>query len=152
MSHYPPITPHLAITDVAEALDFYAKAFGAEERLRLSLPDGSVAHAEVTINGGLVTLGAAIPAYGLAAPDPEQPVQVAITVFGPDADAAYEQALAAGATSMSEPTDQFHGDRTATVRCPYGHKWILATHLRDVSPEEQQRLLTELMSGSQEGA
>ena len=146
MSHYPPITPHLAITDVAGALDFYAKAFDAEERLRLSLPDGTIAHAEMYVNGGLVTLGAAIPDYGLAAPDPDQPVHVAITVFGPDVDAAYQQALAAGATSMSAPTDQFHGDRTATVRCPYGHKWILATHLRDVPPEEQQRLLTELMT------
>ena len=146
MSHYPSITPHLAITDVAGALDFYAKAFDAEERLRLSLPDGTIAHAEMYVNGGLVTLGAAIPDYGLAAPDPDQPVHVAITVFGPDVDAAYQQVLAAGATSMSEPTDQFHGDRTATVRCPYGHKWILATHLRDVPPEEQQRLLTELMT------
>ena len=146
MSHYPSITPHLAITDVAGALDFYAKAFDAEERLRLSLPDGTIAHAEMYVNGGLVTLGAAISDYGLAAPDPDQPVHVAITVFGSDVDAAYQQALAAGAASMSEPTDQFHGDRTATVRCPYGHKWILATHLRDVPPEEQQRLLTELMT------
>lgn len=148
MSHYPPITPHLAITDIAEALDFYAKAFGAEERLRLSMPDGTIAHAEMTVESGLVTLGAAIPDYGLAAPDPAGPVQVAITVFGPDVDARYERAVAAGATSMSEPADQFHGDRTASVRCPYGHKWILATHLRDVPAEEQQRLLAELMSGS----
>ena len=148
MSAYPPITPHLAITDIAEALDFYAKAFGAEERLRLSMPDGTVAHAEIVIESGLVTLGAAIPEYGLVAPDPEQPVQAAVTVFGPDVDAAYERAIAAGATSMSKPADQFHGDRTAAVRCPYGHKWILATHLRDVPQEEQQRLLTEIMSGS----
>lgn len=145
MSHYPPITPHLAITDVAGALDFYAKAFGAEERLRLSMPDGTIAHAEILIESGLVTLGAAIPEYGLVAPEADQPVQAAITIFGPDVDAAYERAIGAGATSMSEPADQFHGDRTASVRCPYGHKWILATHLRDVSPEEQQRLLTELM-------
>lgn len=148
MSHYPPITPHLAITDVASALDFYAKAFGARERLRLTLPDGAIAHAEIEVEGGLVTLGAAIPAYGLVAPDPEQPVQVAITVFGPDVDERYARALGAGASSMSEPADQFHGDRTAAVRCPYGHKWILATHLRDVPQEEQQRLLTEMMSGS----
>ena len=148
MSHYPPITPHLAITDVASALDFYAKAFGAEERLRLTLPDGTIAHAEMTIEGGLVTLGAAIPAYGLEAPDPDRPVQAAITVFGPDVDDRYARAVGAGATTMSEPADQFHGDRTASVRCPYGHKWILATHLRDVPPEEQQRLLEEIMSGS----
>ena len=147
MSHYPPITPHLAITDVAEALEFYAKAFGAEERLRLSMPDGTLAHAEIFIGSGLVTLGAAVPEFGLQAPDPDQPVQVAITMFGSDVDAAYERAVGAGATSMAEPADQFHGDRTAAVRCPFGHKWILAKHLRDVPQEEQQRLLTEMMSG-----
>jgi PhnB protein len=148
MSHYPPITPHLAITDVASALDFYAKAFGAEERLRLTLPDGTVVHAEMVVETGLVTLGAALPEYQLEAPDPDRPVQVAITVFGPDVDERYARAVGAGATPMSEPADQFHGDRTASVRCPYGHKWILATHLRDVSPAEQQRLLTEMMTGS----
>ena len=67
MSHYPPITPHLAIDDIAAALEFYPRAFGATERLRLSLPDGSIAHAELELNGALVTLGAAIPAYGLVA-------------------------------------------------------------------------------------
>ena len=152
MSHYPPITPHLAITDIAAALDFYATALGATERLRLTMPDGAIAHAELVLdNGGLVTLGAAIPAYGLVAPDPEQPVQAAVTVFGdtPDqVDQRYARAVAAGATSLSEPADQFHGDRTAAVRCPYGHKWIFQAHLRDVPAEEQQRLLTEMMSGS----
>lgn len=148
MSHYPPITPHLAIADVAAALDFYTKAFNAQERLRLTLPDGTIAHAELELNGALITLGAAIEAYGLVAPDKDGPVQVAITLSVPDVDAAYAKATAAGASSMSEPADQFHGDRTAAVRCPYGHKWILQTHLRDVSQREQQRLLTEMMSGS----
>src|ERR1044072_5735387 len=79
MSHYPPITPHLAIDDVAAALEFYPRAFGATERLRVSLPDGSIAHAELELNGALVTLGAAIKEYGLVAPDKDGPVQVAIT-------------------------------------------------------------------------
>lgn len=148
MSSYPPITPHLAISDIAAALDFYAKALDAQERLRLTLPDGTITHAEITVQGGLLTLGAAIPEYDLQAPHPDRPVHVAITVFGPDVDLRFEQAVGAGATAMSEPADQFHGDRTASVRCPFGHKWILATPLRDVSPEEQQRLLTDLMSGS----
>jgi PhnB protein len=148
MSHYPPITPHLASSDVAAALGFYAKAFDAQERLRLTLPDGSIAHAELELNGALVTLGAAIEAYGLVAPDPNGPVQVAITVSVPDVDAAYAKAVEAGASSMSEPADQFHGDRTAAIRDPYGHKWIFQTHLRDVSQQEQQRQLTEMMSGS----
>ena len=146
MSRYPTITPHLAITDVAAALDFYPKAFDARERLRLTLPDGTIAHAEIVIgDDGLVTLGAAIPEYQLEAPDPEKSVQVAITYFCPDVDAAYERAVAAGATSMSEPADQFHGDRTAAVRCPFGHKWIIATYLRDVSQEDQQQALDDIM-------
>ena len=148
MSRYPTITPHLAITDVAAALEFYGKAFGARERLRLTLPDGRIAHAELEVGEGLVTLGAAIPEYQLEAPDPDRPVQVAITYFCPDVDAVYEQAVAAGASPMSPPADQFHGDRTAAVRCPFGHKWILAKHLRDVPPAEQQRLLDELMAGA----
>jgi PhnB protein len=149
MSHYPPITPHLAIDDVAAALEFYPRAFGAKERARLEMPDGSVAHGELELDSGaLLTLGAAIEAFGLVAPDKDKPVQVAITLSVPDVDAAYGRALDAGATSMAEPADQFHGDRTAAVRCPFGHKWILQQHLRDVSPDEAQRLLTEMMSGS----
>jgi PhnB protein len=148
MSHYPTITPHLAITDVAAALGFYTKAFGAQERLRLALPDGSIAHAEMRIGDGLITLGAAIPEYQLEAPDPDRPVQVAITCCCEDVDAVYEQALAAGASPMSPPTDQFHGDRTAAVRCPFGHKWVLMKHLRDVPAAEMQRLLDEMMTAS----
>jgi|SRR5215207_4967852 len=150
MSRYPTITPHLAITDVGAALEFYPKAFGARERLRLTMPDGTVAHAEIIFGddlGGLVTMGAAVPAFQLAAPDPDEFVQVAITLFGDDVDAAYEQAVAAGARSLSEPADQFHGDRTAAVRCPFGHKWILAQHLGDVPQEEQQAALDRAMGG-----
>jgi PhnB protein len=148
MSHYPPITPHLAITDVAAALDFYPKAFDATERLRLSLPDGSVAHAELELNGGLVTLGAAGPMFGLEQPAADAPAQVLVTLSVSDVDAAYRRALDAGATGASEPADQFHGDRTATVHDPFGHKWIFQAHLEDVSPQEMQRRLTEMMSGS----
>lgn len=150
MSRYPTITPHLALADVAAALDFYPKAFGAQERLRLALPDGTLAHAEVVFGddlGGLVTMGAAGEAFQLAAPDPAEFVQVAVTFFVADVDAAYEQAVAAGAASLSGPADQFHGDRTAAVRCPFGHKWILAQHLRDVPQAEQQAALTAMMAG-----
>jgi PhnB protein len=148
MSHYPAVVPHLAVADVAAALEFYPKALDATERLRLSLPDGSVAHAELAVNGGLVTLGAAGPMYGLRAPEADGPVEVAVTLSVPDVDAAYARAVDAGATSESEPADQFHGDRTATVRDPFGHKWIFQAHLEDLTEQEMQRRLAELMSGS----
>ena len=143
--HYPTITPHLGINDPAAALEFYAKAFGAEELSRYALPDGTVVHAEIRLGDGLVTLGQAIPDFDLVAPEPGQPVQVALTWFTADVDAAYEQAVAAGATSMSEPTDQFHGDRTCAVRCPFGHRWVIATHLRDVPMDEQQAAFRQMM-------
>jgi PhnB protein len=148
MSHYPPISAHLAIPDVAAALKFYGTALDAAERLRLTLPDGTVAHGELDVNGGLITLGAAGPMYGLKAPDPDGPVEVAITLSVPDVDAAFARAVEAGATAAAEPADQFHGDRTATVRDPYGHKWIFQAHLEDLTPEQMQQRLTDLMSGS----
>jgi PhnB protein len=148
MGHYPPITPHLAVSDGAAAIAFYERAFGAEEVRRFAAPDGTVAHAEVRIGGQLVTLGQAIPAYGLVSPDPDGPVHVAITFFCDDVDKVFAQAVEAGATSVSEPAEQFHGDRTGTLRCPFGHRWHVATHTRDIPQDEQQQAFLDLMSGS----
>lgn len=143
---YPAITPHLGVDDPAAALDFYARAFGARELVRLTLPDGSIAHAEMVLGDGLVTLGKAVPEYHLVAPAPDQPVHVSITYFCDDVDAVYNRAVEAGATPMSPVADQFHGDRVGTVRCPFGHRWIVAMHLEDVPYDEMQRRLTEMMS------
>jgi PhnB protein len=145
---YPTITPHLGVDDPAAALDFYERAFDARELVRLALPDGTIAHAEMLIGDALVTLGKAIPEYHLAAPSPDEPVQVSITYFTDDADALYAQAVDAGATPVTPVSDQFHGDRVGSLRCPFGHRWIIATHLEDVPYAEQQRRLTEMMSQS----
>lgn len=147
MTRYPDITPHLSVTGAEKALEFYAAAFGARETLRLTAPDGAVVHAEMFLGSSLVTLGEAMPEFHLVAPDPDGPVPVSIAHFCDDVDALHAQALAAGATEVSPPTDQFHGDRVGVLRCPFGHRWNLATHLRDVPAQEQQRLLTEMMSG-----
>ena len=85
------------------------------------------------------------PEYGQQAPEVDGPVQVALTWFCPDADAAFERAVEAGAIVVAPPSDAFHGDRTATVRCPFGHRWIIATHVRDVPLEEQQRAFREMV-------
>ncbi|HZA77879.1 MAG TPA: VOC family protein [Acidimicrobiales bacterium] len=143
---YPTITPHLAVDDPAAALDFYERAFGARELVRLALPDGTIAHAEMLVGDALVTLGKAIPEYHLVAPSPDQPVHVSITWFTDDADAVYARAMEAGATAVTSVADQFHGDRVGSVRCPFGHRWIIATHLEDVPYDEQQRRLTEMMT------
>ena len=149
MSHYPPITPHLAIDDVAAALEFYPRAFGAD-RAAPAVPAGRVDRAR-----------RAGPERRAGHPRRGDPGSTAWsrrtrtvrsrsrsrcpwTTSTPRT----ERAIEAGATGMSEPADQFHGDRTAALRCPFGHKWILQKHLRDVSPDEAQRLLTEMMSGA----
>jgi PhnB protein len=146
MTHYPPITPHLGVDDPGAALDFYARAFGAQELVRLTLPDGSVAHAEMLVGGGLVTLGKAIPEYHLRAPSPDEPVHVSITFFTDDVDAVHARAVEAGATATTPVADQFHGDRVGTIRDPFGHRWNIATHLEDVPYDEMQKRLDEMMS------
>jgi PhnB protein len=98
------------------------------------------------VGGATVTIGRAIPAYDLVQPAPDQPVHVAITWFGDDVDAAFARAVEAGAEVSSPPADQFHGDRTAVVRDPFGHRWVLATQLEVVPYAEQQRRLDEMMS------
>jgi PhnB protein len=145
---YPTITPHLGVDDPAAALDFYVRAFDAQELVRLKLPDGSVAHAEMLVGGALVTLGKAIEEYHLRAPAPVEPVQVTITYFTDDADAVHARAVEAGATATSPLADQFHGDRVGTIRDPFGHRWVIASHLEDVPYDEQQRRLDALMSGT----
>jgi PhnB protein len=146
-THYPTITPHLAVADGAAALDFYAKAFGAKERARFQMRDGPVIHAEMELDGALVTIGLATPDFDLAQPDPDQPVHITLTWFTDDVDAAYARAVEAGCRSFSEPTDQFHGDRTCAVRDPFGHRWVIATSLRDVPMEEQQAAFRQMMAG-----
>ena len=145
---YPTITPHLGVDDPAAALDFYQRAFDARELVRLALPDGTIAHAEMLVGDALVTLGKAIPEYHLVAPSPDEPVHVSITYFTADADAMYARAVDAGAAPVTQVSDQFHGDPVGSLRCPFGHRWIIATHLGDVPYDEQQRRLTEMMSQS----
>lgn len=145
MTTYPTLTPHLAVRDAAAALDFYAQAFGAQELQRFAMPDGTVVHAELLLGDALLTLGEAMPEYQQQAPEVDGPVQVALTWFCADADAAFARAVGAGAIAVAPPSDAFHGDRTATVRCPFGHRWILATHVRDVPHEEQQQAFREMV-------
>jgi PhnB protein len=131
---YHSVTPSLTVRGGAAALDFYARAFGAKEHYRLPDPAGKIMHAEIEIGNSRLMLSDEFPEWGALAPEPGR--GGAFMIYVPDADAAYKKALAAGATSVQEPTDQFWGDRTARVADPYGYRWALATHVRDVSPEE----------------
>jgi PhnB protein len=121
-----------------EALRFYGRAFGAETVLRLE-HEGRLMHGEMRIGDSLVALGDSMPEHGVAAPDPSGPVPSSLTLWCDDSDALFAQAVAAGATELSPVTDEFHGDRVGSVRCPFGHRWIISTRVEEMDQEEMQR-------------
>lgn len=135
------VVPHIMVADAAGALDFYVRAFGAVEEFRLAGPDGGVLHAEIRIGGAVLMLGDTDAGGGFTAPTALGGTSVALHVFVPDVDGLVRTAAAAGAEVLWEPADQFHGDRTAQLRDPYGHTWIFLTHLEDLSGEEVERRL-----------
>ena len=128
MSEYPPIVPYLSVSDADAALDFYRRAFGAQEKLRVPGKDRKIMHAEVVIGRGLVMLTDSAPDLGFAAPAPAASVPVGIMVQWPEAadiDRLHDQAVAAGGTSETAPRDEPWGARYAAVRDPFGHRWWL---------------------------
>jgi PhnB protein len=136
---YPRLSPYLCVDGAAAAIAFYAQVFGAKARMRLDAPDGTVAHAELAIGESVVMLGDPFPGMGFQPPGAFGGTPVTLHLYVPDVDATVAMALAAGAELVRPPGNQFYGDRTATLRDPFGHVWSLATHVEDVAPEEIQR-------------
>jgi PhnB protein len=146
---YPRVTPHLTIEDAAGALDFYKAVLGASERMRMTMPDGTVAHAEIEIGGSVVMLGDAnLPIPTDPSPKALGGSPVSLFVYVENVDEVFERAVAAGAEPVSEPADHFYGDRVATLDDPYGHRWNLATHIEDITPEEMERRARGAMRGA----
>jgi PhnB protein len=135
---YHSVQPYLIFKSAAAAIDFYTKAFGAKQRLRME-KDGHIGHAELEIGDSCVMLADEHPEIGARSPEHYGGSPVSLVVYVPDCDAVYKNALAAGATSEREPVDQFYGDRMAGVKDPFGYRWHIATHIKDVSVEEMQR-------------
>jgi uncharacterized glyoxalase superfamily protein PhnB len=135
---YHTVNPYLVVDGAAALIDFLCAAFGGIEHERMPAPDGRIGHAEVRVGDSIVMLTDA--SEQLAA----QPCSHYLYVD--DVDAAYAAALAAGATSLMEPADQFYGDRSGGVRDRQGNTWWLATHLQDFSPDELARLAAERMT------
>jgi uncharacterized glyoxalase superfamily protein PhnB len=136
---YHSVTAHLVCRGAAKAIEFYKKAFGAKERLRMAAPDGSISHAEINIGNSIVMLGDEAPQFGARAPETIGGTPVSIFIYTEDVDRLYAKAIAAGATGDQPPTDMFWGDRYAKLSDPFGHKWSMATHIEDVSPKEMAR-------------
>ena len=142
---YHSVTPYLALRDANAAIDFYLRAFGAELVLKLDLPDGSIAHAEIRIGDSVLMLAEENEQWGNRSPQGLGGSPVSLMIYVPDVDAAFDRALAAGATRVRPVEDQFYGDRSGTLADPYGYQWTLATHVEDVSTEEAQRRMNAML-------
>lgn len=132
---YHSVTPYLIVDGAADALAFYAKAFGATEVLRFPMGD-RIAHAEVLIGDSHVMLADEMPDMGHLGPRTRGGPTSSLMIYLEDVDAAFARAIEAGATELMPVKDQFYGDRSGTVTDPFGHQWTLATHVEDVPADE----------------
>ena len=138
------VTPHLVVAGAAQAIDWYAKAFGATEEMRMPAPDGRLMHACVRINGAAIFLVDEMKEWGAIGPKALKGSPVTIHLMVEDVDAVFDRAVKAGATVTMPVDDPFWGDRYGCLEDPYGHKWSVATHVRDVSPEEMQAAMQQM--------
>ncbi|HEY8899683.1 MAG TPA: VOC family protein [Chthoniobacterales bacterium] len=130
------VTPHLCCAGAAEAIAFYERAFGAEEICQVPMPNGKLMHGAIRIGDSMIFLFDEMPEYGALGPKARGGSSVTIHLQVEDVDTAFERAVAAGATVKMPLADMFWGDRYGQVEDPYGHSWSLATHIRDVPPED----------------
>jgi PhnB protein len=128
---YHTVTPYLVVRDAGSVIDFAKRAFGATERMRHVEDSGRVMHAEITIGDSVVMIGEANEEWS--------PMPATLHLYVRDSDAAYQNAISAGAKSLREPRTEFYGDRMAGVADSQGNQWWVATHVEDVSPDEMKR-------------
>ena len=133
---FSSVTVHLICRDAASAIDFYARAFGASEMMRLPDKQGKLMHAAITLNGSTVMLMDEYLDYGARSPQAIGGTAVVIHLMVPDVDAAFDKAIAAGATVVMPVGDMFWGDRYGQVEDPFGHRWSMATPVKHLTPEE----------------
>ncbi len=133
---YHTATPYLTLKDTSEAIDFYKRAFGAVEIFRMNGPDGKIAHAEIRIGDSPLMLGDESPCSEAKAPESLNGTTTGIFLYVDDVDASFKRALEAGARETVPLQNMFWGDRFGRLTDPFGHKWMLASHVEDASPAE----------------
>ena len=142
------VSAYLHVAGAARAIEFYAAVFGATERLRLTDPNGRIQHAELDFGGTTVMLADEFPEYDVRGPLTLGGPSATIYLRVDDADAAIRRAAEAGAEVQSEPQDQFYGERSGSIRDPFGHRWNIGHRLEEVTPEEMQRRYAAMMAGN----
>lgn len=138
------VTPNLVVRDAARAIEFYKKVLGAEETMRLEKADGRIWHCELRIGDSVIHLSDELPGSSVHAPSPEAFTSTAIRVYVPDVDLVFRRALEMGGRSLRPVADVFWGDRMGILADPFGHTWVLSTHVKDVPAEEVRRHGVEL--------
>jgi PhnB protein len=143
---YHTATPYLTLDDAAGAIDFYKKAFGAKERMRMEAPGGKIGHAELQIGDSIVMLADAFPQSSTQPPRELGGTTAGVFLYVDDVDAVAQKAVDAGATITMEVADQFWGDRFGSLQDPFGHSWSIATHVEDVPPDEMAERAKQAMA------
>ena len=138
-SGYPRVTPYLSVNGGAAAIEFYSQVFGAAERMRMPGPGDTIGHAELQLGDSVIMLADEAVDIGFRSPKTLGGSPVIISVYVDDVDAVVERAVQAGATLLRPVEDQFYGDRSGQFEDPFGHRWSVASHVEDVSPEEMEQ-------------
>lgn len=142
---YHSVTPYLICGGAAAAIDYYKKAFGAVELMRLDGPDGKIGHAEIRIGNSIIMLADEHPEFMQKGPKAYGGSPVTLAVYVPNVDEMFAQAIAAGGQELRPVKDQFYGDRSGTLVDPFGHTWTIMTHIEDVPQDEIERRLHAMM-------
>ncbi|MEP2989571.1 MAG: VOC family protein [Parasphingorhabdus sp.] len=146
---YHSVNAYLTVDDAASAIEFYKNAFGATEHMRMPMGD-KIGHADIVIGDTHVMLADEFPEMDKLGPKSRGGSTSSLMIYVPDVDAAFEKAIAAGAEVTRPVEDQFYGDRSGWLTDPFGHEWTIGTHIEDVSEEELNKRMQEMMAG--EGA
>ncbi len=142
------VTPYLIVAGASEALEFYAKAFGAKELMRIDAPGGRIGHAEIRIGDSTIMLADEFLEMGARGPTSLGGTAVSILLYVDKVDELFDRAVAAGAKAIQAVRDQFYGDRSGMLEDPFGHVWTVATHIEDVTPEEINRRFSASMKSA----
>jgi PhnB protein len=140
------VTPYLTVNDAARAIDYYKRAFGAQEVMRMEAPGGKIGHAEIKIGDSIIMMADEMPGSGSRAPKSLGGNTAGIFLYVEDVDAVFKQAVSAGAQAEAQPADMFWGDRYGKLTDPFGHSWSVATHIEDVAPAEMSKRAQEAMA------